>query len=100
MAVTERRKECKAVDMASDWHAPYGLPERIEQMGLAGVSVIERRPPISSRRFRTALDGAARGSFDRLRDAIASARLIKRTHPNSLVSVVDSQTGQTVIEID
>ena len=50
--------------------------------------------------YAVRVQGTPHGHFDDLRDAIASARLVKREHPLSNVSVADMTTGQIVVEVE
>ncbi|MFV0281678.1 MAG: hypothetical protein ACK5JM_13080 [Rhodoblastus sp.] len=57
-------------------------------------SAIERRP------YEVRVDGAPRGAFRDVRDAISSARIKKRERPGALVGVADVTTGQFLFEIE
>ena len=52
----------------------------------------------TSKAFQVRVDGGAHGSFKDLRDAIDAARIVKREKPNAMVRVLDTSTGQVVME--
>lgn len=59
-----------------------------------GLSRIDARP------YEVRIEGAAKGRFEDLRDAISSARIAELDRPLSRIAVIDKGTGQLVIEVD
>ena len=49
--------------------------------------------------YEVRVDGARRGAFRDVRDAIASARIKKRELPSAMVGVADASTGQFLFEV-
>lgn len=50
--------------------------------------------------YEIRVDDQRRGCFDNLRDAIASAKLLRRDRPFSRITVSDASSGAFVIEVD
>jgi hypothetical protein len=50
--------------------------------------------------FEVRVDGASRDRFYDVRDAMMSARALKKVNPSGTVLIVDTRTRKLVIEID
>ncbi len=59
-----------------------------------------RSPDADLRPYEVQIDGARRGRFSDLRDAISSARLVRRDRPFSRIEVLVRSSGAFVVAVD
>ncbi|MFT4096410.1 MAG: hypothetical protein QM651_04760 [Rhodoblastus sp.] len=53
-----------------------------------------------ARPYEVRVNGARRGAFRDVREAISSARIKKRETPAAMVGIADASTGQFLFEVD
>ncbi len=61
--------------------------------------VLNRRSKLVDCPFEVRIDGLSHDQFYDLRDAIASARAVKRSRPSSAIVVTDARTEKLLLEV-